>query len=75
MLYSNNLIEKNINDKIETELLNSIAKLNYGSVTNVTDQWVIINLKGDNVYELLSSACPFDFTSFKSKNGCEYPIG
>ena len=30
----------------------------------------MINLKGDNVYELLSSACPFDFTSFKSKNGC-----
>jgi len=69
MLYSNNLLEKNINDKIETELINSISKLNYGSVTNVTDQWVMINLKGDNVYELLSSACPFDFTSFKYKNG------
>ena len=69
MLYSNNLLEKNINDKIETELINSISKLNYGSVTNVTDQWVMINLKGDNVYELLSSACPFNFTSFKSKNG------
>jgi len=69
MLYSNNLIEKNNNDKIETELTNSISKLNYGSVTNVTDQWVMINLKGDNVYELLSSACPFNFTSFKSKNG------
>jgi len=70
MLYSNNLIEKSINDKIETELINSISKLNYGSVTNVTDQWVMINLKGDNIYELLSSACPFDFTIFKSKNGC-----
>ena len=70
MLYSNDLIEKNNNDKIETELINSISKLNYGSVTNVTDQWVMINLKGDNVYELLSSACPFNFTSFKSKNGC-----
>jgi len=69
ILYSNNLIEKNSNDEIETELINSISKLNYGSVTNVTDQWVMINLKGDNVYELLSSACPFNFTSFKSKNG------
>jgi len=69
MVYSNDLIEKNNNDKIETELMNSISKLNYGSVTNVTDQWVMINLKGDNVYELLSSACPFNFTSFKSKNG------
>ena len=70
ILYSNNLIEKNSNDEIETELINSISKLNYGSVTNVTDQWVMINLKGDNVYELLSSACPFNFNNFKSKNGC-----
>ena len=69
LLYSNDLIEINNNNKIETELINSISKLNYGSVTNVTDQWVTINLKGDNVYELLSSACPFNFTNFKSKNG------
>ncbi len=67
LLYSNDLIEINNNNKIESELINSISKLNYGSVTNVTDQWVTINLKGDNVYELLSSACPFNFTSFKSK--------
>jgi len=69
LLYSNNLIEISNNNKIEDELNNSISKLNYGSVTNVTDQWVTINLKGDNVYELLSSACPFNFNSFKSKNG------
>jgi len=69
LLYSNDLIEINNNNKIEAELINSISKLNYGSVTNVTDQWVTINLKGDNVYELLSSACPFNFTSFRSKNG------
>ena len=69
MLYSNELMKKNSDDKIETELINSISKLNYGSVTNVTDQWVMINIKGDNVYELLSSSCPFNFTSFKSKKG------
>ena len=69
MLYSNELMEKNNDDKVETELINSISKLNYGSVTNVTDQWVMINIKGDNVYELLSSSCPFNFTSFKSKKG------
>ena len=69
MLYSNELMKKNSDDKIETELINSISKLNYGSVTNVTDQWVLINIKGDNVYELLSSSCPFNFTSFKSKKG------
>ena len=69
MLYSNELMEKNNDDKVETELINSVSKLNYGSVTNVTDQWVMINIKGDNVYELLSSSCPFNFTSFKSKKG------
>ena len=69
MLYSNQLMKTNSNDKIETELINSISKLNYGSVTNVTDQWVMINISGDNAYELLSSSCPFDFTIFKSKKG------
>ena len=69
ILYSNELMKKNSNDKIETELINSISKLNYGSVTNVTDQWVMININGDNAYELLSSSCPFDFTIFKSKKG------
>ena len=66
MLYSNELMKKNSDDKIETELINSISKLNYGSVTNVTDNWVMVNLNGDNVYELLASSCPFNFESFKS---------
>ncbi len=70
MLYSSETMKShNDNDKIEIELVNSISKLNYGSVTNITDQWIMINLKGDNVYELLSSSCPFNFASFKSKNG------
>ena len=70
MLYSNETMKSHDeSDKIEIELVNSISKLNYGSVTNITDQWIMINLKGDNVYELLSSSCPFNFASFKSKNG------
>ena len=70
MLYSSETMKShNDNDKIEIELVNSISKLNYGSVTNITDQWIMINLKGDNVYELLSSSCPFNFARFKSKNG------
>jgi len=70
MLYSSETMKShNDNDKIEIELVNSISKLNYGSVTNITDQWIMINLKGDNVYELLSSSCPFNFASFKSKSG------
>ena len=70
MLYSSETMKSHDdNDKIEIELVNSISKLNYGSVTNITDQWIMINLKGDNVYELLSSSCPFNFARFKSKNG------
>ena len=70
MLYSSETMKSHDdNDKIEIELVNSISKLNYGSVTNITDQWIMINLKGDNVYELLSSSCPFNFASFKSKSG------
>ena len=66
MLYSNEIIKSNDHDKLESELINSISKLNYGSVTNVTDNWVMVNLNGDNVYELLASSCPFNFESFKS---------
>ncbi len=70
MLYSTETMKSHDdNYKIEIELVNSISKLNYGSVTNITDQWIMINLKGDNVYELLSSSCPFNFASFKSKSG------
>jgi len=70
MLYSNEIIKSHDdNDKVESVLINSISKLNYGSVTNVTDHWVMINLKGDNVYELLCTSCPFNFANFKSNKG------
>ena len=69
LIYSNNKIDqKNIND-LEDRLYNSISKVKIGSVSNVTDHWVMINLKGDKVYELLSAGCPFNFNNFKnSKN-------
>ena len=55
--------------KLEDELYKEISKVNYGSVTNITDHWVMINLKGENVYDLLSTSCPFDFNKFKSNKG------
>jgi len=67
MLYSNeksNSIESNYN--LEDKLFNEISNVNLGSVTNVTDQWVMINLKGKKVYDLLSAGCPFNFNEFKS---------
>ena len=69
LIYSNNKIDqKNIND-LEDRLYNSISKVKIGSVSNVTDHWVMINLKGDKVYELLSAGCPFNFNKFKNLQG------
>ena len=66
MVYSNKKINSaNDNYKLEDDLFNEISKINYGSVTNVTDQWVMMNLKGDKVFELLSAGCPFNFNYFK----------
>ena len=62
MIYS----KDNNQNIIFDELYNEISKLNHGSITNVSDQWVCINLKGKNIYEMLSTACPFDFTKFKA---------
>ena len=70
MLYTSKKINSE-NDiyKLEDELYKEISKVNYGSVTNITDHWVMINLKGENVYDLLSTSCPFDFNKFKSNKG------
>ena len=43
--------------------------LSYNSVTNITDHWVMINLKGEKVFELLSTSCPFNFNNFKTNKG------
>ncbi len=69
LVYSNNKIDqKNINN-LEDTLYNSVSKLKLGSATNVTDHWVMINLKGNKVFELLSSGCPFDFNKFINLKG------
>ena len=70
MLYANEKLNSE-NDiyKLEDELFKEISKVNYGSVTNITDHWVMINLKGEKVYELLSTSCPFDFNNFKYNKG------
>ena len=55
-------IDKNLKLSLESE----ISKLNLGSVTDVSDQWVLINLNGENVFEVLSKGSPFDFNKFKN---------
>ncbi len=69
LIYSNNKIDQKNIDDLEDRLYNSISKAKIGSVTNVTDHWVMINLKGTKVYELLSSGCPFNFNKFKNLKG------
>jgi len=69
MIYSNNKINLIDGNNLEDNLFNEISKVKIGSVTNVTDHWIMINIKGDKVFELLSSGCPFNFNNFKNSIG------
>ena len=70
MIFSNGTMNKDLND-YETEKLlqNNISKINLGAVTDVTDQFVMINLKGNKTYELFQSGSPFNFNNFQNKKG------
>ena len=70
MIFSNEPIDENSND-YETEKLlnNNISKLNLGAVTDVTDQFVMINLRGNKIYELFQTGSPFNFNDFQNKKG------
>ena len=48
------------------DLYNEISKLNYGAITEVSNQWVCFNLKGKKIYDLLSAGSPYDFNEFKN---------
>ena len=70
MIFSNDIIEKdNNNYELEKLLFSNVSKNNIGSISDVTDQFVMINLEGENVFELLSSGCPFNFNEFKKEKG------
>ena len=69
LLYSNNKTDIHNSSQLENNLYNSISKVKIGSVTNVSDHWVMINMKGDKIFELLSSGCPFNFNKFKNNKG------
>ena len=70
MIFSNNITEKNNNSyELEKILYNNISKKSFGSVTDVTDQFVMINLNGTKIFELFSFGSPFDFNQFKEKKG------
>ena len=69
MIHSNNPVENNNSYELEESLYSNISKNNLGSVSDVTDQFVIINLEGKKIFELLSSGCPLNFNEFKEKKG------
>ena len=66
-LYKKMTLDDQIN--LEDKLFNEISKLNQGAVTNVSDHWIMINLKGNKVYDLLSKSCPYNFNEYKKKKG------
>ena len=70
LIVSNNIIEKQ-NDiyELENSLKDTISNAKLGSVVNVTDHFIMINLKGNKVYDLLASACPFNFNKFINNKG------
>ena len=70
MLVSNSMVSKDTNTyKIEDSLINNISKVNLGAVTDVSDQFVIINIKGSKVFDLFATGSPFNFNEFKNKKG------
>ena len=70
MIYSNDPVDENTNN-YETEKLlnNNISKLKLGAITDVKEQYVMINLKGNKIYDLFQAGSPFNFNSFQNKKG------
>ena len=69
LIYSNDKIDLKNSNFLEERLYNEISKVKLGSITNVTDHWIMINLNGAKIFELLSSGCPFNFNNFKNSKG------
>ena len=70
MIYSNKISNPNNNDYETENLLNkNISKVSLGAVTDVTDQFVLINIKGDKIFDLFATGSPFNFNDFRKKEG------
>ena len=54
------------NNNVYNDLYNEISKLNFGSIVDVSNQWICINIKGKKTFDLLSSGSPFNFNNFKN---------
>jgi sarcosine oxidase subunit gamma len=70
MLISNNTVSKDTNTYVvENNLIKNISKVNLGAVTDVSDQFVMINIKGSKIFDLFATGSPFNFNKFKNKKG------
>ena len=70
MLIANETISEETNTyEIEDNLINNISKANLGAITDVSDQFVLINIKGSKVFDLFATGSPFNFNEFKNKKG------
>jgi len=70
MLLSNKVVSDSTNTyEVEDDLINNISKVNLGAVTDVSDQFVMINIKGNKVFDLFATGSPFNFNEFKDKKG------
>jgi sarcosine oxidase subunit gamma len=70
MLVSNKVVSEDVNTyEVEDNLVNNISKAKLGAVTDVSDQFVMINIKGNKVFDLFATGSPFNFNEFKNKKG------
>ena len=70
IIVTNEVVKKDTNEyELNRILFNDISKVNLGSVVDVTDQFVQLEIKGKNIYEIFSAGSPFDFNEFKDKKG------
>jgi len=70
MLVSNKAVSEDTNIyEVENNLINNISKVKLGAVTDVSDQFVMINIKGNKVFDLFATGSPFNFNEFKNKKG------
>ena len=70
MLVSNEVVSEDTNTyEVENSLINNISKNNLGAITDVSDQFVLINIKGSKVFDLFATGSPFNFNEFKNKKG------
>ena len=70
MIYSNEILDtQNNNYETENLLYRNISKTNLGAVTDVTDQFVLINIKGDKIFDVFETGSPFNFNDFRDKKG------